>query len=50
MILAIIYKKKVVLAPRGEFSREALSLKAFKKNIYIFFFNVLRLKIKFVGI
>ena len=39
----IIKDKKIVLAPRGEFSEGALSLKSTKKRIYIWFSNLIGL-------
>lgn len=42
----IIKVKKVLLAPRGELTDGAMSLKATKKNIFIFVFNILNIKNK----
>lgn len=44
MIIAIIFRKKVVLAPRGEFSEGALRLKALKKRLYLGVFKLLGFK------
>jgi len=43
LLIAKIYKKPIVLGPRGEFSEGALSLKAFKKKVYIRIFKLLGL-------
>ncbi|WP_417448475.1 glycosyltransferase family 4 protein [Idiomarina abyssalis] len=43
LLLAKALHQKVVLGPRGEFSAGALSLKAFKKGVFIKLFNFLRL-------
>lgn len=37
-------KYKVILAPRGELSQEALSLKPFKKAVYLWCFKLIRLE------
>lgn len=42
LVLAIILGKRIILAPRGEFSAGALSLKKIKKKIYISFFKFLK--------
>jgi len=42
-VLSKLYKKKVVLAPRGEFSVGALQQNKFKKNIFIFLFKLMGL-------
>ena len=41
LIVARIFRKKVVLAPRGEFAEPALQIKAGKKRIYLSFFKFL---------
>jgi len=41
LILAKFYKKPIVLGPRGELSDGALSLKAFKKRVYIQLYKLL---------
>lgn len=43
LFLAKIFKKTVVLAPRGEFSEGALSLKVSKKKVYIQLYKLLGL-------
>lgn len=44
LILAIFLRKKVILAPRGEFSQSALNIKPLKKKLYILFFKLFGLK------
>lgn len=44
MIIALIYRKKIVLAPRGEFSEGALHLKALKKRLYLGLFKLFNFK------
>lgn len=39
----LIKSEKIIIAPRGEFSQSALSLKPRKKKIYIFVFKLLKL-------
>jgi len=41
-------KIEIILAPRGEFSPGALRIKKFKKDVYIKFFKLLRLKKNFI--
>lgn len=48
LLLACALQKKVVLAPRGEFSSSALNLKALKKKVYIRLFKLLQLEKKLV--
>lgn len=43
LLITKILGKKIVLGPRGEFSEGALSIKSFKKRIFISFFKLLRL-------
>jgi len=43
LLIAKAFKRKVVIGPRGEFSKGALSLKFKKKNIYIKLYKILRL-------
>jgi glycosyltransferase involved in cell wall biosynthesis len=43
LFLAKIFKKPIILGPRGEFSEGALSLKAFKKKLYIQLYKFLGL-------
>ncbi|WP_172117006.1 glycosyltransferase family 4 protein [Halomonas hibernica] len=43
LLLAKALRKKVVLGPRGEFSEGALSLKSFKKRVFITVFKLLGL-------
>lgn len=43
LLIAKVTGKYIVLSPRGEFSEGALSLKSFKKKIYIFLFKFFRL-------
>ena len=43
LIKLLNIKSKMILAPRGEFSDGALSIKSFKKNIYLNFFRIFRL-------
>lgn len=44
LIINKLIKKQVVLGPRGEFSKGALSLKSYKKAVYISFFKFLHLE------
>lgn len=41
--LGFVKKSSILIAPRGEFSSEAIKLKSFKKKIYIFLFKYLKL-------
>lgn len=41
--IGLIKKKQCLIAPRGEFSQGALSIKAMKKKVYIKLFRLLRL-------
>lgn len=43
ILLAWIFRRKVVLAPRGEVSSGALAIKSFKKHIFISIFKFLKL-------
>lgn len=49
VLLGFIKSEEIVLAPRGELSYGAMSLKSFKKNVYIYFFKLFSFqkKIKF---
>lgn len=44
LLIARFLGKSIILAPRGEFSKGALSLKALKKKVYILFFKLFSLK------
>lgn len=46
-ILALIFKKKIVFSPRGEFYSPALKRKTFIKRTYIKFFKIFHKKINF---
>lgn len=46
LIIALTLKKRVVLAPRGEFSKGALQIKFLKKYLYLLFFRCWLLKNK----
>lgn len=46
LILTIFLNKKVILAPRGEFSESALNIKPLKKRLYISFFKFFGFKNK----
>ncbi|OIQ18371.1 MAG: hypothetical protein BM556_08915 [Bacteriovorax sp. MedPE-SWde] len=39
LLATVFLRKKLIIAPRGEFSPRALKLKSFKKNCYIKFFK-----------
>lgn len=41
--LKIIPNKKIIIAPRGEFSKSALKIKVIQKNIYLNIFKLLKL-------
>lgn len=43
LVAAFLLRKKVIIAPRGEFSVGALSIKANKKLLYLKIFKILRL-------
>ncbi|WP_373686657.1 glycosyltransferase [Acinetobacter sp. YH12113] len=44
LLIARFLGKSIILAPRGEFSKGALSFKALKKKVYILFFKLFSLK------
>ena len=46
MLIGLFFNKKVVVAPRGEFSEGALLLKFFKKKFYLNLFKFFKLKNK----
>ncbi|MFC4872846.1 glycosyltransferase family 4 protein [Negadavirga shengliensis] len=43
MFFGLFYKKKIIIAPRGEFSSGALAIKSRKKKAFLYFFKSLKI-------
>ena len=39
LLIAILYKKKVIISPRGQFHKSSINQKTIKKKLFIFCFN-----------